>query len=445
MHKYLNAILIVVFLFVNIANVEAQRQRRKSKTKNQSERNVNPTPQQNNQAEPASFVNNFDKSRDIAEVEAKGTGVNREDALQDALRNAIGQAIGVSMSSQTQVENFVVIRDAISSRTEGYISSYQIVREVPFPDRHEITVRAKVTVSPMQADFNLLARAVGGVRFLVMYDDRNVATDKQHKYEFAVERINEFLSQRGYRYIDKKRFDALKAEARGIMHDIKATEETFIQHLGLKADAQFIIYIKNIHLTSRTEAFDTRTSSKVIIEAKAYDNCTGEGLGTIILESNFKSGREAESQGLNNITEAITNDFSKLLSTFTKYIGSWANNGAPFELRFYHTGGFRELRALRTKLQTDPDFGGEMEIVSLPNYTKLNVTFKNRPDQLADKILDYSDAIPELAAKKLDVKFIYGRQINFAPSNVSTEQLNIQTPNTKETNETPKNQTKSRQ
>lgn len=425
MQKNLSAILILALMLFSFKNVEAQRQKRKSKKQATTE---NATSTQTNNVQSEAFSPFYDKSRDLAEVEAKGTGIKRDDALQDALRNAIGQAIGVSMSSQTQVENFVVIRDAISARSEGYIQSYQIVKEVPFPDRYEITVRAKVSVSPMQADFNLLARSVGGIRFLVMFDDRVIEGNSKIKYDFAVERVNEYLSQRGYRYIDKKRFDALKEESRGILHDLKTTEETYIQHLGLKSDAQFIIFIKNIHVTSRNEAFDTRTNSRIVIEAKAYDNCTGEGLGTIILESDWKSGREQESQIFAGITEAVERDFQKLMGTFTRYIGNWSNNGTPFELRFYHTGTYRELRGLRAKLQSDPDFGGEMEIVSMSNYTKLNCTFKNRPDQLADKILDIADSIPELEVKKLDVKFIYGRQINFAPSNISVEQLKIETP-----------------
>ncbi len=187
-----------------------------------------------------------------------------------------------------------------------------------------------------------------------------------------------------------------------------------------------------MRITSRSEAFDTRTSSRIIIECKAYDNCTAEGLGTVVLESDWKSGREAQSQILSGISEAIENNFEKLLSVFTRYIGGWTVNGTPFELRFYHTGTYRELRGLRSKLQSDKDFGGDFEIISFDNFTKINCTFKNRPDQIADKILDYADNIPELSGKKLDVKFIYGRQINFAPTKFTLEDLNILSPTTPE-------------
>jgi hypothetical protein len=61
-------------------------------------------------------------------VESKGTGLNRADALQDALRNAISQAVGVSLRSETRVENYMIISDAIASNTSGYIKKYNILK-----------------------------------------------------------------------------------------------------------------------------------------------------------------------------------------------------------------------------------------------------------------------------------------------------------------------------
>lgn len=405
--------MLFVCFFVLISFVTFSQQRKEKKKRQTTTEQEQQTQQSPVQSRPALKIEG-----DVVEVETKGIGQTRQDALQDALRLAVEQAVGVALTSETTVENFVVLRDAIMTRSEGYINSYVITREVPFPDRYEVTVRAKVTTTPMKADFQLLSRAIGGVRFLVMYDDRSVNASDVIIYDFAVERVNQFLSQRGYRYIERKRFDELRREAQGMMNDLKPGQETYIQYLGMKSNAQFIIFIQKIHLDSRSEAFDTRVASKVRIECKIFDNCTSEGLGTVVLESDWKSGREANAQVMNAISEAVEKDFSKLTDVFTRYIATWIQNGTPFELRFYHTGTYRDMRALRNKLLNDKDFGGDIEIMGFDNYMKMNVTFKNKPDQLADKILDYADQIPELAQKKLDVKFIYGRQINFAPAQI---------------------------
>jgi hypothetical protein len=233
-------------------------------------------------------------AQQTSEVDAKGIGVQREDALQDALRNAVSQAVGVVIRSETKVENFEVLQDAIATKSEGYISSYKVLKEGPVSGRYEINVKAIVSLSPLRADAATLAQSIGGIRFLVLYDDRSVEKDQIVNYDFAAERINNFLSERKYRYIDRRRFESLKKEAVNMMQEDVA-ELTYVQQLGLMADAQFVIFISKIHVNSRSEAFDTRTASKVTIEAKAFDNCTGEGLGTIILESDWKSGRELNS------------------------------------------------------------------------------------------------------------------------------------------------------
>ena len=79
----------------------------------------------------------------------------------------------------------------------------------------------------------------------------------------------------------------------------------------------------------------------------------------------------ADPQAINQAVEA---NFSNLMRMFTAYMGSWVNNGTPYEIRFYNSGTFRDLRSLRNKLKADKNFGGDFEIVSANNYTKLICT-----------------------------------------------------------------------
>lgn len=374
-------------------------------------------------------------------VTAKGTGIKRDDALQDALRAAVSQAAGVALMSETKVENFMVISDAISTNTKGYISKYEIVKEVPFSDRIEVTVNATVSTEPIKADFQLLAKSVGGIRFLVMYDPRTVKKEEQANYDYAVERINAQLASKRYRYIEKSRFDQLRREATNMMQESDTGSLSYVQQLGLMADAQFIIQVSGINVNRRSEAFDTRTSSRVSVIAKAYDNCTAEGLGTIILDSDWRSTRDAGDGIRAGIDDAVQRSVDNLLLTFTGYIGDWVNNGTPFELRFYQTGTFRDFRDLREKLKSDPAFGGQLEITSVKNFTKLNCTFKKKADDLADRVLDLSDQIPAFHAKRLDVKLIYGRQISFAPSGVAVPELQNSTQAVKPPQEAPRQTT----
>lgn len=356
------------------------------------------------------------------EVEAKGFGVNRDDALQDALRNAVSSAAGVVVVAETNMENFIVVRDAVATKSSGYVASYDVLSEKPGAN-YEMNIKARVSLDPLKADITLLTRAIGGVRFLVMFDERGLSKSDAEQLDFAAERLNAGLAERRYRYIERTRFQALRREASNMMEASDTSELSYVQRLGMLADAQFIILIKRASINTRSEAFDTRSSSRVALEVKAYDNCTAEGLGTVLMESDWKNAREADAAIRTGIQEAITKDLDKLLKVFNSYIGDWVNNGTPFELRFYQTGTFRDFRELRTKIKSDTDFGGQMEITSVNNFTKLNCTFKNSADDLAFKILDYADAIQGFKEKVLDVKLIYGRQISFAPQRVIVPEL----------------------
>ena len=167
---FIHTIIIFMVIFVFAFDLNAQKDKKKvSKTKAQTNNvvtNQSAIAKQNINQSIQPSISIIDKD---AEVVVKGVGITRDDALKNALRLCVEQAVGVALTSETKVENFVVIKDAINTRAEGYITKYEIINEVPFPDRYEITVKAVVSLDPIKADFNILSKAVGGIRFLVMF------------------------------------------------------------------------------------------------------------------------------------------------------------------------------------------------------------------------------------------------------------------------------------
>ena len=60
-------------------------------------------------------------------VTATGMGYNKDQAVHNALRNAVEQTAGIYLSSQTSTQNFTLVSDNISSNTNGYVASYNII------------------------------------------------------------------------------------------------------------------------------------------------------------------------------------------------------------------------------------------------------------------------------------------------------------------------------
>ena len=65
----------------------------------------------------------------VVEVTADGEGMSASEAKNDALRKALEQGAGVEIASHSQVEDFVLIRDAIYARSEGIVTEYRILDE----------------------------------------------------------------------------------------------------------------------------------------------------------------------------------------------------------------------------------------------------------------------------------------------------------------------------
>jgi hypothetical protein len=348
-------------------------------------------------------------------IEVDGKGQSKEQAMNDAFRNAVQQACGTTIKASTKVENYVTLEDAIVSNSQGYIKSHTIISEKQETNFYSVRIKALVSLDPIKLDAQTLSQFVGGIRFLVLYDSRNMSPEEVKNFEYAYERMNEKLIENKIRYIEKSRFEALKNEAFKILGS-DTSEASYVQKLGMFADAEFLIFIKDLSVRTEQKAGGL-TSTKVTIQAKAYDNCTAEGLGTVVFEGEWKTMPDAGEAARLSINSSIQSGYDRLMNFFNMRVGSWIN-GAPFELRFYGMGAPRNMRELINKLKSDSEFGGEMEPTMTGDFVKLNITYKKKPYDMYNKVLDFADAIPDMKTKQIDAKLLYGRQISFAPLDV---------------------------
>jgi hypothetical protein len=352
-------------------------------------------------------------------IEVDGKGQSKEQAMNDAFRNAVQQACGTTIKASTKVENYVTLEDAIVSNSQGYIKSHTIISEKQETNFYSVRIKALVSLDPIKLDAQTLSQFVGGIRFLVLYDSRNMSPEEVKNFEYAYERMNEKLIENKIRYIEKSRFEALKNEAYKILGS-DTSEASYVQKLGMFADAEFLIFIKDLSIRTEQKAGGL-TSTKVTIQAKAYDNCTAEGLGTVVFEGEWKTMPDAGEAARLSINSSIQSGYDRLMNFFNMRVGSWIN-GAPFELRFYGMGTPRNMIKLINKLKSDSEFGGEMEPTLTGDFVKLNITYKKKPYDMYTKIIELADAIPEMQAKQIDAKLLYGRQISFAPLDVPVKE-----------------------
>lgn len=116
------------------------------------------------------------------QVEAQGSAAleyskqqARQDAIHDAQRNAVADALGIMLSSETVVENFVLIKDKILTQVEGYVRDYSILEESC--SATECTVRIQATVEEIELADDVAALA--GILPRMNYPSVAVALQEQ--------------------------------------------------------------------------------------------------------------------------------------------------------------------------------------------------------------------------------------------------------------------------
>jgi len=95
-----------------------------------------------------------------------------ETAKKAALREAVEEGIGVLLSSQTLVENFVVLEDHILTSTSGYVRSYKIVDRGPMDSMtYRVTVDATVELGALHRSIealDLLIESAGNPYIIIL-------------------------------------------------------------------------------------------------------------------------------------------------------------------------------------------------------------------------------------------------------------------------------------
>jgi len=350
---------------------------------------------------------------ETVEVSGVGFGENqkkaRQDAIDDALRLAVGKVGGVHLQSMTTVENFVTLKDAISTRSKGYVKSYDVIKETPLDGRYKITINATVSTEVMLEDAKTLAQMIGGVNFIVVYDSRNLSEKENANYDFAYERINEKLNDKGYSRTEASLF----GKSINLIND--GDEISYLNKVGLYTNSEFIIQIKKMHVKT-VEKAGGLVASQVTMDVKAFDNCNWRNLGTVILKSDWKIHKDPKFSVRDAITDAIDLYFDRLMLQFNNDIGRWVEGGAPYEVRFY---GFKltddDFYDYADLLLEDPDNVGEPDVVGVGNYYR--VVFHSKKSTYRFGRLAYKKAkeVENIKNQLPTTRIKYKRQFSLTP------------------------------
>lgn len=158
----------------------------------------------------------------LADVVATGTAAvtvsktqAREDALHDAMRNAVEQSLGTMLSSETLVENYVLVKDKILTRVQGYVKHYSVKSEKFANNEYIIVISAQVEEMALADDVAALAGLLPQMNYpslaiSLQEQSLNAASGKVNvNLGAARQSLMKVLQGKGFNLVD---LDALRGE-----------------------------------------------------------------------------------------------------------------------------------------------------------------------------------------------------------------------------------------
>ncbi|NLW55471.1 MAG: hypothetical protein GX050_02400 [Firmicutes bacterium] len=150
----------------------------------------------------------------------------RELAVADGLQQAVEQAVGILVYSETQVENYALIRDSIRLRSAGYVSSYEIDDLWMEQNICKVLLTVRIKQGTMIEDLKELRlnlKLAGDPRLLV-----KVVAVNQNLATGGIEaQLVDGLKQAGYQVVT-----ALGQQGVGAPHDLLVQGTAFSEILG---------------------------------------------------------------------------------------------------------------------------------------------------------------------------------------------------------------------
>ncbi len=288
-------------------------------------------------------------------VQTEGSSaLSREDAIRQALRAAVESGVGVFLQSQTEIENFALQKDKVFSRSEGYVTRYQLLKEEKAGGVITVKVSATVSLDRIKDDLlamKILLESMEHPKLMVIVEENSSAGIGGSGMEIAAAALSEQLLSKGFELVDAEQMKRVRSSAE--VRQALAGDAAAAKSLGQQFDAQYVIVGK----ASAQEAGEAYPGSgmrsvQASLQLRVIQTQTGLVLGSVV-----KSGAGAHISPLAAATAALQKAAVKasdeyLVNAITGSFQNFLNNGSPIKLQIAGIGSFSDYKRLTGEIET---------------------------------------------------------------------------------------------
>jgi len=352
-------------------------------------------------------------------VEAEGvSNLSREDAIRQAQRLAVGQAVGVFVQSETEIENFRLKKNRVFSRTEGYITKFDVIEERKVRGIYKVKINAVVSLDKIKDDLmamKILLESLERPKIMILLREDYRGMDNL-SMDIARTELSSLLGAKGFDLVDSAQLN--DANNREQVRQALAGDKAAARSLGLTLNAQYVILGKAVAQdVGEAYAGTGLKSIQASLELRILQTQTALVLGSV-----GKTAVTAHISPLTGATTALKKCAQKavdeyLVATITNSFQDFLNNGLPIKLHITNVKTFREYKRIVSSVQTSD------RVVSSKNegWNKaggilvLGLRFKGTSEELAE-LLDGK----KLGEKTLEVEDFGPEKVECRATSVSS-------------------------
>ena len=285
------------------------------------------------------------KVEGLGEAAGSGPGA-REQALTEAMRDAIRQGIGVDLVSQTQITNFMLDYDRVTTAAFGYISSYKVLSQKVNKDG-DYTVRISADVkegSPAKNDLAALKTVIsrkGSPRVLIEVEE-NIAGVKT-RTPLAESVLKELAKEIGLQVISPKLLSRSRSRRgrRDALIGRENVSKARSQSVMSKCDIVISCVINGSF--EEVEVYGMKSGEATIsLDFEVSYPDTGavlvqQALPTKAIMSSFTDPLQGTRDALVRLMKGKVSEECSAVSVYSKIIANWVTEldlGAKVELDF---------------------------------------------------------------------------------------------------------------
>jgi curli biogenesis system outer membrane secretion channel CsgG len=176
------------------------------------------------------------------QVRAKGYGPTKDASSRAARRAALEQGIGQMITSSTVMENFMVKKDEVITRTEGFVKSFQVLSQSQGPDgAWETELIATVNRDGIQdalASMCILVDAIGKPRVAVLVNEKALG-ETQGEGSTSEAQLITYFKDRCFEVVEPT--DALRAAKAGELKRASQGDATAAAGIGSELGAEIVV------------------------------------------------------------------------------------------------------------------------------------------------------------------------------------------------------------